>query len=168
MKTPLLFDFQVDKTTNTIRVQLEFDAGLDLVWRAWTTPELLDQWWAPLPYRNQTKELHLKPGGFWLYAMISPENDVHWCRFDYESITPLHQYAGKDAFCDELGQVTAAFPGMHWTNTFSANAGRTMVQIVITPESLEALEKIIEMGFKEGFTMGLNQLDEMLTNMNRD
>ena len=57
MNSNLLFDFTVDKTTNTINVRREFDADTDLVWKAWTTSELLDQWWAPKPYRSLTKSM---------------------------------------------------------------------------------------------------------------
>lgn len=47
MRPALLFDFTVDKEHNTIHVVREFDASKELVWQAWTTAELLDQWWAP-------------------------------------------------------------------------------------------------------------------------
>ncbi|WP_312302176.1 hypothetical protein [Chryseobacterium sp.] len=50
MKSNLLFDFSVNKENNTIVVKREFNANLELVWQAWTTAELLDQWWAPKPY----------------------------------------------------------------------------------------------------------------------
>jgi uncharacterized protein YndB with AHSA1/START domain len=56
-------------------VTREFDANSDLVWKAWTTAELLDQWWAPKPYRAETKSLDFREGGVWLYAMVSPENE---------------------------------------------------------------------------------------------
>ncbi len=55
MKEQLLFDFSVDKENNTVEVQREFEGGLPLVWSAWTTPELLDQWWGPEPWRAETK-----------------------------------------------------------------------------------------------------------------
>lgn len=49
MNTPLLFDFSVNKENKTIHVTREFAANRELVWKAWTTAELLDQWWAPKP-----------------------------------------------------------------------------------------------------------------------
>lgn len=162
MNTTLLFDFTVDKETRTIHVKREFDADVKLVWKAWTTAELLDQWWAPLPYRNQTKVLSFREGGLWHYAMISPENETHWCRFDYEKIDTEKSYAGLDAFCDEAGNLNTDFSRMHWKNTFSQSGDHTLVNITITVDSWETLEKIIAMGFKEGFTMGLNQLENLL------
>ena len=49
MNPHLHFDFKVNKENNSIQVEREFAADLDLVWAAWTTAELLDQWWAPKP-----------------------------------------------------------------------------------------------------------------------
>jgi uncharacterized glyoxalase superfamily protein PhnB len=80
MNPNLLFDFSVNKDSNTINVKRQFAADLPLVWDAWTKPELLDQWWAPKPFRNKTKSMDFREGGAWHYAMISPENITHWCR----------------------------------------------------------------------------------------
>ena len=162
MNSNLLFDFSVNKENNTIHVVREFDANLPLVWKAWTTAELLDQWWAPLPYLNKTKTLDFNEGGTWLYCMISPENEEHYCRFDYEKVETEKYYSGLDAFCDAEGNINTDFSRMHWKNEFSTENNITKVQITITLETLETLEKIIAMGFREGFTMGLNQLEQML------
>lgn len=163
MNSNLFFDFSVNRENQTIRVQREFNAGLKHVWQAWTTAELLDQWWAPRPYRNQTKQLEFKEGGVWLYSMISPENETHWCRFDYETIDPQKSYSGLDAFCDEEGNINADFSRMHWKNSFTEQSDHTRVDILVSLDTLETLEKIIAMGFREGFTMGLEQLDELLS-----
>jgi uncharacterized protein YndB with AHSA1/START domain len=167
MNSNLLFDFSVNKENKTIDVKREFDANLELVWKAWTTPELIDQWWAPLPYRNETKIMEFMDGGTWHYRMISPENQSHWCRFDYEKIDPEKSYSGLDAFCDEEGNLNTDFSRMHWKNEFSQEGERTKVSITISVDSFETLEKIIEMGFKEGFTMDLNQLDTLLASMKK-
>lgn len=163
MKSNLLFDFTVNKENNTIHIKREFDANLPLVWKAWTTPEILDQWWAPKPYRNQTKTLDFKEGGIWHYAMISPENKMHWNRFDYENIEVQKMFTGWDGFCDEQGNfIETEFSKIHWENSFKDSPKSTIVHITLTLVSLTALEKIIEMGFKDGFTLGLNQLDNLL------
>lgn len=167
MNANLLFDFTVNKENRTIHVKREFDADLPLVWKAWTTAELLDQWWAPLPYQNKTKALDFREGGAWLYAMISPENQVHWCRFDYEKIQIEKSYTGLDAFCDEAGTLNPDFSRMQWQNVFSNSSNGTVVNITITVDTFDTLEKIIEMGFKEGFTMGLNQLESLLATLKK-
>lgn len=167
MTRNLLFDFIVDKETQTVNVKREFNAGLDLVWDAWTKPELLDQWWAPKPYQNKTKSMEFREGGTWLYAMISPENELHWCKNDYIKIEHQKSYTALDAFCDENGVTNKEVPQTEWTNNFSEDSNITLVSIVAKYKSLADLEKIIEMGFKEGFTMGLNQLDDLLLTLNK-
>lgn len=167
MNSNLLFDFTVDKAKNQIHVKREFDAELPLVWDAWTKPEILDLWWAPKPYSLKTKYMDFRNGGHWLYAMISPENEVHWCRADYTEIIPQKQYSAYDAFCDEEGKINTDFARSQWNNQFSSNAQNTEVNITIQYDSLNDLETIIQMGFKEGFTMGLSNLDQYIEAQHR-
>ena len=162
MNSSLFFDFSVNKDDNTIHVQREFAAELDLVWDAWTKPELLDQWWAPKPYRTRTKTMDFREGGYWLYAMVSPENVEHWCKADYKKIEVKKSFTGLDAFCDENGNVNTDFPRSLWNNVFTAGATTTTVNVTVKYNSLADLEKIISMGFKEGFTMALGNLDQYL------
>ncbi|HVU53627.1 MAG TPA: SRPBCC domain-containing protein [Puia sp.] len=162
MNSNLLFDFSVNKDENTIHVQREFAAELDLVWDAWTKPELLDLWWAPKPYRTRTKKMDFREGGYWLYAMVSPENMEHWCKADYKKIEVKKSFSGLDAFCDENGKVNEDFPRSLWNNVFAAGAATTTVNITIKYNSLADLEKVIAMGFKEGLAMALDNLDQYL------
>ena len=162
MKTALLFNFIVNKENNTVNVQREFAADLQLTWDAWTKPEILDLWWAPKPYQTKTKSMDFREGGMWLYCMVSPTNEVHWCKNDYEKIEPLNTYSGLDAFCDEMGTTNPEMPRTRWTNTFTENGNTTLVNIVAQYESLADLEKIISLGFQEGFTMAMGNLDEVL------
>jgi len=97
-----------------------------------------------------------------LYAMLGPDGVAHWCKADYQQITTLKSYSALDAFCDEDGNVTQEFPRSLWTNTFTGNADTTNVNILIAYNELADLEKIIELGFKEGFTMALGNLDQYL------
>ena len=162
MKSNLLFDFTVDKENATIHVTREFDAPVKLVWQAWTQAELLDQWWAPKPYRTETKSLDFREGGRWLYSMVGPQNDRHWCRADYQDIEEPKLITWEDAFCDENGHDNGGKPNSFWTTKFSENNGITTVDVVLTHDSLESLEMQIKMGFQEGFTMALGNLDELL------
>src|SRR3954469_23030840 len=101
MKETLLFDFVVDKTKNTVNVNREFDADLDLVWEAWTNPEILDQWWAPLPWKSKTKFMDFKVGGKRFYAMVGPAGEEHWGMQKFTSITPKTNYTMFSAFADK-------------------------------------------------------------------
>lgn len=162
MTLNLAMDFAVNKEAKTVNVKREFAAKLDLVWAAWTTSELLDQWWAPKPYQAHTKTMDFKEGGTWFYAMVGPEGDRHNCRLDYERIIPQQSYAALDAFCDEDGNINTDFPRSHWTNSFTGNGNTTIVNIQIQYKSIEDMEKIMSLGFKEGFTMAMENLDQYI------
>lgn len=157
-------NFTVDKANKKINVEREFASAIENVWAAWTQAELLDQWWGPKPWQAKTKHLDFKVGGHWLYAMVGPEGQAHWSRTDYKSITFLKHFAVRSLFSDEHGKPNEPlFPNSLWSNTFAKTLdGTTLVSIEITHESLESLEKLIEMGFQGGFTMGLGNLDELL------
>jgi len=155
-------NFVVDKENNKVRVTREFAAPLSKVWAAWTQSELLDQWWAPKPWKAKTKTMDFKEGGHWLYAMVGPEGEEHWCRADFKSVLPMKSFKGVDAFCDPQGKINTDFPIVYWYCNFSEAKNKTIVNIEIDFDSLADLEKYIEMGFKEGFTKALGNLDELL------
>ena len=156
----LQFDFNVDLANNTVLVVREFDAALSLVWDAFTKPEILDQWWAPKPFESRTKVMDFQVGGRRFYAMVSPEGHEMWQVQQYTSITPKTNFKYLSAFADKDENMN--LPGSDWNLTFSEENGKTKVSISIYNESQERMQKMIEMGFKEGFTMTLNYLDQIL------
>lgn len=163
MNTKLLMDFSVDKENKTIVVKREFAAALPLVWDAYTKSEILDQWWAPKPWQARTKTMDFREGGYWLYAMVGPEGEEHWARADYKKIDHHQGFHAKDGFADEQGNVNQEMPQSDWHIAFSSTGDHTLVTNQIKFDALEDLEKTIEMGFKEGFIMALNNLEEWLS-----
>lgn len=163
MKNKLLFEFTVDKATRTVFVNREFAAGLDLVWDAYTKPELLDLWWAPKPFISRTKSMDFKVGGRRFYAMVSPTGEERWSVQKYTSITPKTNFRFISTFADK--DENPELPGSDWDLNFSEQNGTTKVSITIKNDSLERMEKMIEMGFTEGFTMILNNLENLLESL---
>src|SRR5256885_15696100 len=108
-----------DVTNKKILVTREFDAPLEKVWEAWPDKNILDQWWAPRPWKARTKSMDFREGGIWLYCMEGPEGEKQWCRVDYQTIVPNKSFTGLDAFCDEQGNKNNDFPGMQWKVEFS-------------------------------------------------
>ena len=151
-----------DLPNKALHIKREFEAPLAHVWRAWTDSNLLDQWWAPKPYKAVTKKINFNEGGYWLYYMLGPDGNKMYARFDYKQITPLKQYAGVDCFCDENGTPSTDFPSMSWVNKFIETSGGTLVEIKVSFDSIADMNKIIELGFEEGFTMAHGNLDEVL------
>ena len=143
-------------------VSREFNGPLELVWQAWTDPKILDEWWGPKPWKAKTKKMDFREGGMWLYSMVGPAGEEHWSRADYKKIIPNKFVEGDDCFCDENGNKSDAFPTMNWKNTFSATKSGTKVEIEITYASAADLQKILEMGFEGGFSIGHSQLDDYL------
>lgn len=161
MTSSLLFDFKVDKSTSTVFVDKEFDAKLSLVWDAFTKQELLDQWWAPKPLMSRTKHMDFSVGGRRFYAMVSPDGtEIGWQIFNYTSITPNTNFKCSSVFVNK--EEAPLGPAANWDVTFNEQKGITKVSISILFESLGELEKMIEMGFKEGFTMTLSELSNLL------
>ena len=165
MKNNLLFDFTVDKPTKTVFINREFDANLSLIWDAFTKPEILDQWWAPKPWASKTKVMNFEVGGRRFYAMVSPEGQERWSIQKFTSISPKTNFKYLNAFADAA--ENPELPGSEWDFNFSEQNGTTRVSITIYNESLARLEKMIEMGFKEGFTMTLNYLGNLLTTLSQ-
>lgn len=163
MNSNLLFDFTVNKENNTIHIVREFAANLKLVWAAWTTAELLDQWWGPQPWRAETKTMDFREGGHWLYAMVSPKGEKHWSKSNFFSIVTEKSFASKGGFSDENGTINAALPQNLWENNFIPKENKVQVDMLLTYDSLADLEAEIEMGFKEGMIVDFQQLDELLS-----
>src|SRR5260221_11960938 len=164
-KTTLLFDFTVDKAAKTVFVNREFAAGQSLVWDAFTKQEILDQWWAPKPWASKTKIMNFEVGGRRFYAMVSPEGQEHWSLQKYTSISPKTNFKFLNAFADE--NENPQLPGSEWDLSFSEQNGTTKVSVTIYNESFERMEKMIEMGFKEGFTMTLKDLEDLLATLSQ-
>ncbi len=162
MNNNLMFDFSVDREKKTITVKREFAAGLELVWDAWTKPELLDRWWAPKPFKAKTKSMDFRVGGSWLYAMIGPGNATHWSKADYKKIETRKMFSRLDGFCNENGQINPDLPQTLWTVAFSEKEGTSRVNVLLEYKDLADLEQIIKMGFREGFTAGLENLDQCI------
>lgn len=165
MKNDLLFDFSVDRTTKTAIVTREFNAELSLVWDAYTRQEILDQWWAPKPWTSKTKYMNFEVGGQRFYAMVGPEGQERWSIQTYTSISPKTNFKMSNTFADK--DENPELPGSEWDFNFSEQNGKTKVCISIYNESLTRLEKMIEMGFKEGTAMTMKNLEELLATLSQ-
>lgn len=163
--TNLLFDFTVDKAAKTVFITREFDAELSLVWEAFTTKELLDQWTAPKPFTARTKHMNFEVGGRRFYAMVSPDGHEGWILQKYTSITPKTNFKMFNVFADK--DENPQQYGSDWDFTFIEEGERTKVKITIYNESLERMERMIEMGFKEGYSASMQNLDALLETLSK-
>ena len=155
--------YNIDPASNTtMLVEREFDAPVKLVWQAWTDSGLLAEWWAPHPFKAVTKHMDFREGGYWHYYMLGPDGSKFWCMLHYLQIKNLQLFTAKDSFCDEEGNKNTELPNMEWKNIFTSTSTGTKVNVIVTFASKEDLETIVSMGFKDGFSMAHNNLDELL------
>jgi uncharacterized protein YndB with AHSA1/START domain len=101
-------------------------------------------------------------GGYWLYAMVSPEGQKHWARADILETDEYNSFKVKDGFSDENGNIDNDLPCPIWLVKFEDQGNDCIVRLEISFQNPQELDKLLEMGFREGFTMALENLDELL------
>ena len=109
--------------------------------------------------------MNFEVGGRRFYAMVSPEGQERWSIQKYTSISPKTNFKYFNAFADK--DENLQLPGSDWDYTFSEQNGITQVSITIYNESLARMEKMIEMGFTEGFTMCMTKLENLLATLSQ-
>lgn len=107
--------------------------------------------------------MDFRVGGRRFYAMVSPEGLERWAIQQYTDISPKTNFKMFNAFADK--DENPELPGSDWDYTFSEQDGKTTVHIIIYNESLARMEKMIEMGFKEGFSMSMSNLENLLATL---
>ena len=146
-----------------------FDAPRDAVWKAWTEPERLKQWWGPKGFKVHTCKVDLRPGGVFLYGMRMPDGGDMWGKFVYREIQAPKKLVFIVSFSDPKGGVTRHPWNANWPlQTMSTveleeqGAARTKVTVRWTPHEASELErKAFDEGrdsMKQGWGGTLDQL----------
>jgi uncharacterized protein YndB with AHSA1/START domain len=130
--------FSTSTCENDIVITRFFDAPQELVWRAWTEPEFVMQWWGPKGYTSSSCKIDLRVGGTYLYSMRSPGGKDTWSTGVYREIERPGRLVFTDSFADERGNVvpatyyglSPAFPAeLLVTVSFEIQAGRTRLTL---------------------------------------
>ena len=148
-----------------------FDAPRELVFKAWTEPEHLVQWWGPKGFTTPHCKIELRPGGVFHYCMRSPEGRDYWGRGVYREIVAPEKLVYTDTFSDPEGNPVepAYYDGMdpEWpseslvTVTFSEQGGKT--KVTLHHGVSESLAK--RTGAKQGWTEMLERLADYLARL---
>ena len=154
--------FTRDEKNFRLTIERLFPAEPKRVWEALTKPALLDQWWAPQPWKTTTVRMDFRVGGQWLYSMNGPAGEKHFGMMEYTAIEPVRRYEAADVFCDAEGKPNESLPRQVFTNTLKAEGKQTRIITVVQYSSLEALKQILEMGMQEGLTIAYDQLETLL------
>ena len=94
--------------------------------------------------------------------MVSPENEKHWGRMNYLSIDLHKGFQLEDAFCDENGNLNMELPVSTGRNVFTPTATGTLVEFKTNYSSEEQIQQIVEMGFEQGITACMEQLNQLI------
>ena len=142
-------------TDTQILITRDFDAPRHLVYRAWTTPELIKRWWAGDHGAVTSAEVDLRVGGTWRYVMTANEGFEVAFHGEY-----------RDIVTDERIVSTEVFEGMPdaaalTTNTFTEKDGRTTLTILVEHSSQEDRDAHINSGMESGMQEAMDDLEEV-------
>jgi len=146
-----------------------FDAPRDLMWKAFTEPEHMRQWWGPKGFKVIASKMDLRVGGTYHYGLESPDGKPMWGKFVYREITPPERLVFISSFSDENAGVTRHPMAPNWplemlsTFTFEEQpGGKTKFTVRWTPyNATEEETKVFEAG-RDGMTQGWSGTMEQL------
>ena len=136
------------------------DASPETIYRAWTTPELLKQWWAPKPWTTVKVDMDFRSGGRFDFTMADPEGNEYPNGGVLLEVVPNEKIVFSDAF--KAGWEPNPDPFMVAIVTLTDEDGKTRYTARALPWSVEAKEKHEAMGFHTGWGQCLDQLTELV------
>jgi uncharacterized protein YndB with AHSA1/START domain len=145
-------------TDEEILITRDFDAPRRLVWKAWTTPELVARWWAGQRGTVTSAEIDLRVGGTWRYVMEAQGGYEVAFHGTFQEIEPESRIVTTEAFegvPDPDG--TAALNIV----TFTETDGRTHLDLLVRCPSKEVRDAIIESGMEAGMQESYDALEQV-------
>ncbi|MDQ3654092.1 MAG: SRPBCC family protein [Chloroflexota bacterium] len=140
-----------------------FDAPRELVFRAWTDPIHLAQWWGPHGFTNPVCEVDLRPGGAWRIDMQGPDGTIYPNKGVYQEVDPPARLVYTDVVDDDAGAWgDTPPPSSISTVTFEEHDGKTTMTMVTRLQSIAARDAMVEMGVEAGLGESLERLDALL------
>ena len=145
----------------SITLTADFEAPIEQVWELWSDPRKLERWWGP-PTHPATVEKHdLTPGGEVTSFMTGPEGDT-WGTWRVTAVDPPTSLEFTDAFADTDGTPIADTPVSRVSVRLTERDGGTRMEMQLTFENREDMEKLVSMGTVEGLQQAVGQMDALL------
>jgi uncharacterized protein YndB with AHSA1/START domain len=91
-----------------------FDVPRDLLWKCFTEPERMKQWWGPKGFKVLSAKMDLRPGGSYHYGMQSPDGHAMWGKFVFREVVPQERLVFINSFSDEKGGITRHPGNENW------------------------------------------------------
>jgi uncharacterized protein YndB with AHSA1/START domain len=145
-----------------ILITREFDAPRHLVYRAWTTPELVRRWWHAKRGTVTVAEVDLRVGGRWRSVMVTDDGVEVAFHGEYREIVPYQRIVSTEVY-EQPGVQEPE--GTLNTITFEETDGRTTLTILVQAPSKEVRDAIIESGMEAGMQDALDLLEEVAVSL---
>jgi len=145
-----------------ILITREFDAPKELVWKAWTTPELVKQWWHANRGEMKVAEIDLRVGGTWRYVSVTDDGFEVAFHGEYREIEPYDRIVSTEAYegvPDPDANATLN------TLTLTEVDGRPTLEILVKAPSREVRDAIIESGMEDGLQDALDLLEQVANSL---
>ena len=147
-------------TDEQILVTRDFDAPRHLVYKAWTTPELVKRWWHANRGTVTVVEIDLRVGGKWRYVMVADDGMEVGFHGEYREIVPDERIVSTEVYEGLPDGVSEEEGGTVNTVTFSEADGRTTMTLLIQTTSKVSRDAIIESGMESGMQDALELLEQ--------
>jgi uncharacterized protein YndB with AHSA1/START domain len=151
-------------TGEQILITREFDAPKHLVYKAWTTPELVKRWWNAKRGEVTVAEIDLRVGGRWRYVMVTTDGFEVAFHGEYREIVPNERIVSTEVY-EGAPQGEGAEQGTLNTATFTEVDGRTTLTILVDAPSKEIRDAIIESGMEAGLQDALDLLEQVAVSL---
>jgi uncharacterized protein YndB with AHSA1/START domain len=153
-------------TDTQIRITREFEAPRHLVYRAWTTPELIMRWWSGERGEVTVADVDLRVGGTWRYLMVANEGFEVGFHGEFHEIVPDERIVNTEAYDTGPGadQAADADPTLV-TTTFTEEGGRTTMVQVVECHSREVRDAIVASGMEEGMQESMDKLEAVAASL---
>lgn len=151
-----------DASALTLTVVGDYPVPVARLWQAYEDPRQLERFWGPQEWPATFTRHEMEPGGHSAYYMTGPDGSTSrgWWRF--VAVEPGRRFEVEDGFAHDDGTPNDEMPSMRMIFDFEPTAtGSRMTSVTHFP-SLEAMQKLVEMGMEEGLRSALGQLDAVL------
>jgi uncharacterized protein YndB with AHSA1/START domain len=148
-------------TDEQILIEREFDAPRHLVYRAYTTPELVKRWWPAKRGEATLVDIDLRVGGGWRYVMVTPDGTEVGFHGEYQEVVPDERLVSTDVYEGLPEGVSEDDAATLNTTTFADANGRTILSIRIQAKSKVSRDAIIESGMEGGLQDALELLEQV-------
>lgn len=147
-------------TDEQILIEREFDAPRHLVYRAYTTPELIKRWFHAGRGKVTLVEVDLRVGGKWRYVMVAGNGSEIGFHGEYRDVVPDERIVATEIYEDLPEGVSEEDAATLNTTTFAEADGRTTLTIVIEAQNKVSRDAIIESGMEDGLQDALDLLEQ--------